>query len=258
MRDLTKPPQILNTPQRSLAIRNRRIQIILLPPMVDAKPLERQIPSRPIMRLHGPRQKQWTLHPQPLHPILHHTQLHRNDTRNLNRATETNFPVTLAEVQVANAEFCAGNVDGEVDFGAAREVLDVAVSAVFGTAGHGARAFTADFLFEFVRGAASVDVFGLGWESDVPAGVVKGGDELGFPSVPFGENLGRRSAAEDTGVDEAGELDMSRVSLFLCEQGLDPIRHAPGAKGSSHIPELLKYLRKHGWRGKSLTRTRGM
>jgi len=42
------------------------------------------------------------------------------------------------------------------------QVLDVAVSAVLGTAGDGAGALAADFGFELGVGAAGVDVDGLG------------------------------------------------------------------------------------------------
>jgi len=38
----------------------------------------------------------------------------------------------LGEVEVTDGEFGAGDVDGEVDFGAAGEVFYVCVSAVFG------------------------------------------------------------------------------------------------------------------------------
>ena len=37
-------------------------------------------------------------------------------------------------MEVSDGEFGAGDVDGEVDFGAAGEVLDIAVSSVFRTA----------------------------------------------------------------------------------------------------------------------------
>jgi len=37
-------------------------------------------------------------------------------------------------VQIADGEFGAGDMDGEVDFGAAGEVFDIGVAAVFRTA----------------------------------------------------------------------------------------------------------------------------
>lgn len=96
----TISPQILDTPQGSLPVRDRRIQIILLPIMIDTKALKRQIPPRTIMRLHRPRQEQWALHRQLLHPILHHTQFQRNDTSDLDGATEANLSIALAEMKV--------------------------------------------------------------------------------------------------------------------------------------------------------------
>lgn len=205
----TISPQILNTPQRRLPIRHRRIQIMLLPMMIHAEALKRQVPPRPKMRLHGPRQEQRALHPQRLHPLLHHRQLQRDDACNLNRAAEGDLPVALAEMQVPDAEFRALDVDGQVHFAAAREVLDVAVAAVLGAAGHGAGAFAADLVFDLLGGAAGVDVLRLGGEGDLPAGVVaEGGDELGFAAVPFCEDGGGGGASEDAWVDVAWESDV--------------------------------------------------
>ena len=115
----TKPPQILNTPQRRLPVRHRRIHIMLLPALIDTEPFKRQIPPRPVMRLHRPRQEQRALHPpQILDPVLHDGQLQGDDTRHFNGAAEADFAVPLAEVQVADAEFGAGHVHGEEGAGA--------------------------------------------------------------------------------------------------------------------------------------------
>lgn len=60
--------------------------------MIDAEPFERQIPSRTIMRLHGPRQEQRAFHRQFLHPVLHDAQLQRDDARDLDRAAKEISP----------------------------------------------------------------------------------------------------------------------------------------------------------------------
>lgn len=52
------------------------------------------------------------------------------------------------EVQVSDAEFGAFDVDGEVDFTTPREVLDVAVAAVFWATGDRPSAFFSDFFFD--------------------------------------------------------------------------------------------------------------
>lgn len=96
----------------------------------------------------------------------------------------------MGEVQVAYAELGAGDVDGEVDFAAAREVFDVAVSAVFGAAGDGPCALFADFLGQRGVSGAGVDVGGVGWLGYIAGHVGAFGDQLAFAAVPFCEDLG--------------------------------------------------------------------
>lgn len=100
----TKSLQVFNTPQSRLPVRNGRIKIVLLALVINAEPLKSKIASRPIVRLNRPRQENGTLHPQILHPVLHHRQLQSNHASNLNRATERNFPVALGEVQITDTE----------------------------------------------------------------------------------------------------------------------------------------------------------
>ena len=102
---------------------------------------------------------------------------------------------------------------------AAREVLDVAVAAVFGAAGDRARAFAADLRQQVCPRGGGVDVAGLGRLRDdafevgtVVTVVVVGGDELGFAAVPLGENFRRGRAAQDARVDQAREADVGDVS----------------------------------------------
>lgn len=205
----TISPQVLNTPQRRLPIRHRRIQIVLFPMVIHTEALKRQIPPGPKMRLHGPRQEKRALHRQRLHPLLHHAQLQRDDACNLNGAAEGDLPIALAEMQVSDAELGARDVDGEVHLAAAREVLDVAVAAVFGAAGHRAGAFAADLVLDLVGCTAGVDVLRLWGEGDVAAGVfAERGDELGFTAVPFCEDGGGGGAPEDAGMDVAWESNV--------------------------------------------------
>lgn len=86
------------------------------------------------MRLNRPGKINRTLHTQILHPVLHNLKVNSNDTGHLDSATERDLAVALREVEIAHAELCAGDVDGEEDFAAPAEVFDVAVSAVFRTA----------------------------------------------------------------------------------------------------------------------------
>lgn len=206
-----EPLQVLDAPQRRLPVRHRRVQVMLLAVLVHAEALKRQVPARAELRLHRAGDEHRALHAQVAHPALHHAEPERDHAGHLDGAAEGNLPVALREVQVADAELGARDVDREVDLGAAREVLDVAVPTVFRPPGDRPRALLADFL-EHVRGGrgAGVDVLGLGrLGDDAVEGV--GGDELAFALVPEGEDVGRGGAAEDAGVDEAGEADVGDV-----------------------------------------------
>lgn len=120
---------------------------MLLPLLIHTKPLKINIPPGTKLRLNRSRYVNGTLDIEFLDTTFHNTKLERNHPRHLNRTAKGNFAVALAKVQVADAEFSTRHMDGEVDFGAAGEVLDVAVSAVFGAARDGAGAFLADFGF---------------------------------------------------------------------------------------------------------------
>ncbi len=137
------------------------------------------------MRLDRPRQEKGTLHPQILHPILHHAQLDRDHPRHLDRATERNLPIPLAEVQIAHAELRPRHMDRQERLGAARQVLDIAVAAVFGSTGYRSRAFFAYLLFHGAGRRASVDILRLGRLCDDTL-EVGGADEFGLAAVPFG------------------------------------------------------------------------
>jgi len=56
---LTITSQILNTPQTSLPIRDRRIHIVLLPFLINAEPLEVYVASGSKLRFAGPGLVNW-------------------------------------------------------------------------------------------------------------------------------------------------------------------------------------------------------
>lgn len=111
---------------------------MLLPLLIHRKPLKVNIPPGPELRLHRPGDVDGALHVQLRDAALHDGELQRDAAGHLNGAAERNLAVALAEVQIADAELGAGDVDGQVDARAARQVFDVAVAAVFGAAGDGA------------------------------------------------------------------------------------------------------------------------
>jgi hypothetical protein len=124
----TKPSQILDDPQASLPIRHGRIQIMLFACLVYAEPFKVDIPAWPKLGLYGARDVNGRLHPELRHAVLHDGKLECDDAGHFDGAAETDFAITLREVQIANAEFRAGHMHGQKDFGPARQVLDIAVS----------------------------------------------------------------------------------------------------------------------------------
>ena len=102
--------------------------------LINRETLECQIPTRTIMRLDRSWQIKRGFHPQISHTILHDLKIDGNNTSHLDSATERDLAVSLREMEIADAEFGALDVDGEVDFAASAEILDVAVSTMFGTA----------------------------------------------------------------------------------------------------------------------------
>jgi hypothetical protein len=98
-------------------------------------------------------------------------------------------------MQVPYAELGTGDVDREEDFGTAREVLDVAVSAVFGAAGDCSRAFFANLGFQVAGSGASVDILWLRWLGDGAVEMGVRGDEFAFALVPCVEDFLRGGTA---------------------------------------------------------------
>lgn len=103
-------------------------------------------------------------------------------------------------------------MDGEVDLGAARQVLDIAVSTMFRTAGNGSCAFLANFLLQSFVSSAGVDVLGVRRLSYIAAHVRTFRDELILATVPFCKDFSGRSATEDSWVNEAWEADVGDMA----------------------------------------------
>ena len=110
---IPKPSQVLNTPERSLAICNRRIHVMLFAMLIHTEALKSQVSAGAIMRLHGPGQEERGFHVEVLNTVFHDGEFDGDDARHFDGAAEGNLPVALREVEVADAEFGAGNVDGE-------------------------------------------------------------------------------------------------------------------------------------------------
>lgn len=80
--------KILNNPQTSLAIRNRRIQIMLLAVLINGEPFERQIPAGPELGFHRAGVEDGRLHPHLRHPVFDDCEIECYDARHLDGAAE--------------------------------------------------------------------------------------------------------------------------------------------------------------------------
>lgn len=162
---------------------------MLLPVLVHREALERQHSAWAKLWLYGAGDEDGAFHFQILDPALHQRELERDDTRHLDRTAERDLSVALAEMQISYRELGAWDVHREVSLASARQVLDVAVPTVLGSAGDCAGAFGTDLGFEIPRGSAGVDVFGFG---EVGDDAVEGVEfnELRLAAGPLGEDLG--------------------------------------------------------------------
>lgn len=208
----TVSPEVLDASEGGLSVSNGSIHVVLLAVLVDTEALKVNIPTRAELGLHGAGDVNWALHVEMLDAALHDAELHCDASGHLNGAAEADFAVALAEMQVSDTEFGARNVNGEVDFAAAGQVLDIAVSAVLGTAGNGACAFLAYFLLDAVVGAAGMHVDGLWGFGDIAVHVCAGCYQLTLSAVPFCQDFGAGCAAEDSGMDQAGKSDVRDVA----------------------------------------------
>ena len=93
---LTKSSQILNYPQTSLSVRNRRIEIVLFPVFIHTEALEVNIPSRTKLRFDGAWDVNWTLHIELLHAAFHDAELDCYDACHFDCAAEGYLAVALA------------------------------------------------------------------------------------------------------------------------------------------------------------------
>jgi hypothetical protein len=130
----------------------------------------------------------------------------------LRKAWSADSVFTLTEVQITNGELGSLNVHWEVHLTPARQILDIAVSSMFGATRHGTRSLLPNLLFDVCRSATSMYVLRLRRERDVAVEVLVRRDELCLARIPRLEDFGRGRTAEDTGMDQAGEADAGNVA----------------------------------------------
>lgn len=106
------------------------VQIILFAGMfVDRDAFEDQIVVE--MRINRRRFEDRVDHAVFRHAVLDDVDLDVDPSCHLDGSAEGDFAVTLAEMDIAHRETAALHIDGEIDLRAARQVLDVAISAMF-------------------------------------------------------------------------------------------------------------------------------
>jgi len=162
---------------------------MLLAVLVHTESLEVYVSARAELGLDSTWDVDRTLHVQLLHTVLHDVELERNAACDFNRPTERNFTITLGEMEIADAELSALDVDREVDFRATGQILDVAISSMLWATRDRACAFLPDLRLDLIRCAPSVDILRLWWLSDISIHVRACRDQFSFSSVPFVKNL---------------------------------------------------------------------
>lgn len=114
-------------------------------------------------------------------------------------------------MQVSNAELGPWHVHRQVNLASPRQVLDVAVSSMLRPAGDCSCPFLGHLARNvfICRAGVSVQLKGkIGHRARKCICL----DKLSLASIPLGQNLMGGGAAENTGMNEAGEFDAWNVS----------------------------------------------
>ena len=156
------PPEILDTTQACLPIRHSGIHVVLLSMLVDRESFEVYVTSWSELRFHWAGYIDGTLHAKFFHAILHHSEFNRYDSGHLDRTTKRNLTITLRKVQIAYAEFGAFDMDREVHFAPATQVLDITVASMFRATGYSAGPFSTNLLFYVLPAATDVNALWVG------------------------------------------------------------------------------------------------
>jgi hypothetical protein len=115
------------------------------------------------------------------------------------------------KVQVAHTKLGTSNMHRQIHLAAPAQVLDITVAAMLRSSRNRPGALLSHFFLDSGVCASGVHTRLEGRKGDVTVELI-GGNELPLTLVPCGEDFGRRGAAKDTGVDEAGELDVGDVA----------------------------------------------
>ncbi len=205
---ITELLQILDGIQTRLTIGNRYIQIVLLALLVDRDALKNQ--EVLVVRRHRRRLENRIFDAVLRHAVLDDIDLDVEPAGHLDGAAEGNFAVALAEMQIAHREACTRNIDREVDFRTARQILDVAVAAVLARR-NGTRAFSSRFRLGVTFKAAH-----MRGRTERRVGQTRhagrvGRDQRGLALVPHRQHLRIGQTADQAGMNQAREVDAGDV-----------------------------------------------
>lgn len=94
-------------------------------------------------------------------------------------------------MQISNAEFCSLDVYWQIHLAAAAQILNVAVSTVFGAPGNRSCAFLANSLFDVISAVAGMYALRIRWKGNDATRMLIGADEFSLSRIPDFEDLGR-------------------------------------------------------------------
>lgn len=221
--------QVLDHTQTGLAIGDRGIQVMLLAVLIDREALlgrincgrsERETELVTYKIDHAAGTKLWldragdknrrlaSLHAKLGLAILDDIELDGDDPSNFDGTAKRNLAITLREVKITDGKLGAFDVDGQIHLASSAEILDITwgggicklgtsqvnvdvltISAMLRTARNGACTFLAHLLFDVTAGTTRVYALRLRWLRNDPF-ERRSADQLGFTSIPFGEDLG--------------------------------------------------------------------
>ena len=114
-------------------------------------------------------------------------------------------------MQISNTELRSLDMHRQIYFTAPRQILDIAVAAMFWSARNSSCTLFANLGLDLFTGRTGMHGLRLGRLRD-NAGQRGGGNQFCFTFVPLGEDLGGGCAAQNTWVDETSEADARDVS----------------------------------------------
>src|SRR5262249_19054218 len=225
---ITEVLQIVDGIETGPAIGDGHVDIVLLAFIIDGQALEHQ--ELRIARFNRARLEDGLLQSVLLHSTLDQVDMEVDEARHLDGAAEGDLAIALREMKVAGRESRAFDIDRKIHSAAARQVFDVAVSAMF-TRRDGAHCLLRRLVQLRALHLAKDHPSRIGRERQRrhPMGI--GLDECPLAFVPGRQQFMRGRTADDAGMGDAGEPDARNV--------------ARGGVDAMNVPDRLAWFREH-------------